>query len=113
MPCATRSSADLALGGLAEDLLGGGDGGFRRGGAHVGDGLRLGLGDLGLGHLGAAGDEFLDLGLGLGGEALGLGAGAGDDRLGLALGLAALALVLGEQRLRLVAQLRWPRRARP
>ena len=32
--------------------------------------------DLGLGHLGAAGDELFHLGLGLGGDPLGLGLGA-------------------------------------
>ena len=97
MPLAISSAASLPLVSCAEDLLGGGDGGFGGGAAHVGRGLRLGLGDLGLGHLGAAGDEFLDLGLGLDGEPLGLGLGAGDDLLRLALGLVALALIVGQQ----------------
>jgi hypothetical protein len=49
---------DQAVGGgavrrLQEDLLRRGDGGVSGGGAHVGHRLGLGLGDLGLGHLGA------------------------------------------------------------
>jgi len=56
---------DSAHGGAIEEgSVGGGT-------AHFGGGLRLGLGDLGLGQLGAAGDEFLDLGLGVGRHALG------------------------------------------
>ena len=88
MPLAINSPARLAFGFLAQHFGGGGDGGFGGGAAHVGGGLRFGLGDLDLGHLGAARDEFLDLGLGFDGEPLGLGLGAGDDLLRLALGLA-------------------------
>ena len=58
--------------------------------AHVGERLGLGLGDLGFRHLGAAGDELLDLALGLAGETLGLDPGADDDGLGFLLGLLAL-----------------------
>ena len=61
MPLAISSPASLPLVSGAEYLLGGGDGGFGGGAAHVGGGLRFGLGDLGFRHLGAAGDEFLDL----------------------------------------------------
>ena len=74
MPLAISSPASAPLASCGEDFLGGGDRGVGRGGAHVGGRLRLGLRDLGLRHLGAAGDEFLDLGLGLGGHALGFGA---------------------------------------
>ena len=104
---------DLALGGGGEDLLGGGDRGIGRGGAHVGERLRLGLGDLRLRHLGAARDEIFHPRLGLGGETFGFGLGAGDDGFGLALGLTPLALEFGEQRLRLFAAADAPRRARP
>ncbi len=95
---------DLALGGGGENPLGRGNCGIGRGGSHVGERLRLGLGDFRFRHLGAARDELFHPGLGLGGKPLGLGLGAGDDGLGLAFGLAALALELGEQRLRLLAQ---------
>ena len=64
----------------------------------------FGLGDLRLGHLGAAGDEFLDLGLGFGGDTLGVGARAGDDAFGFLLGVAAAALGFGEHCLRLFLQ---------
>ena len=69
-------AGELAFGFRAEDFLGGGNGGFGSGAADVGGCLRLGLGDFGLGHLGASGDEILDLRLGLGGQPLGFGFGA-------------------------------------
>ena len=81
--------------------------------AHVGGGLRLGLGDLGFGHLGAAGDEILDLGLGLDRQPLGFGLGAGDDVLRLAFGGLPLALIFGQQLRRLVLAACALRRVRP
>ena len=51
-----------------------------------------------LGHLGAARDEFLELGLAFGGEPLGFRTRRLDDALRLALGGLALLLVFGEQR---------------
>ena len=103
MPRAIRSSATLPFT-SGEDLLGGRDSGLGRRGTHVGHRLRLGLRDLGLGHLGAARDELFHLGLGLGGDALGLGLGARDDACGLGLGLLLLAPGIGEQLLRLFLQ---------
>src|ERR1019366_10214588 len=52
-------AGELALGFLGEHLGGGGEGGLCRGATHVGGGLRFGLGDLDLGHLGAPRNEFL------------------------------------------------------
>ena len=97
MPLAINSPASAPLAFLGEDTFGRGDSGVGCGAAHVGGRLRLGLGDLDLGHLGAARNEFLDLGLGFGGKPLGLGLGAGDDLLRLALGFAALAPIVGQQ----------------
>ena len=74
---------------LAQDLLGGADGGIGSRGADVGGGLGFGLRDLLLGHPGAAGDEVGELGLGLLREALGLDAGSADDLVRLGLGLLA------------------------
>jgi hypothetical protein len=62
------------------------------------------LRDLGLRHLGAAGDELLHLGLGLCQHALGLGIRAGQDVGGFAFRIALLALILREQRLRLLLE---------
>ena len=90
MPLATKSPANLAGGLLGQDFLGGGDCGIGSGAAHVGGRLGLCLGDLGLGHLGAAGDEFLALGLGFDRQPLGFRLGAGDD--GLRLGSASCRL---------------------
>src|SRR5258706_179303 len=67
-------------------------------------GLRIGLADLALGELGAAGDELFDLGPRLGSNALRLGLGVGDDGLGLFLRLALLLLIVGEQLGGFVAQ---------
>ena len=92
MPRASRSSATLPFTELGQHLLGGRHGGFRRCRAHVGDRLRFGLRDLGLGHLGAARDELFHLGLRFGRDPLGLGLGALDDRGRLFVGLALLAL---------------------
>src|SRR5712691_7131437 len=88
---------DLVLDGASEDRLRGGNGGLGGGRAHVGEGLSLGLRDLAFRHLGAAPDEFLDLGLGFGREPLGLGLGAGHARLRLLLGFVLLAPIAGEQ----------------
>ena len=104
MPRAIRSSATLPFTDSVRIFSAAADGGFGGGGAHVGDRLRFGLRDLGLGHLGAARDELFHLGLGFGGDPLGLGLGALDDAGGLGLGLALLALIFGEQLLRLFLQ---------
>ncbi len=87
-----------------EQAFGGGRRDFGSGGAHIGDRLRLGLGDLLLGHPGATGDHVFQLGLGFGGQTLGLKLGGGDDGLGLCLGLALAALIFGDQLLRFFAQ---------
>ena len=79
MPRAIRSSATLPLTVSVRIFSAAADGGVGGGGAHVGDRLRLGLRDLGLGHLGAARDELFHLGLGFRGDPLGLGLGALDD----------------------------------
>src|SRR5262249_40872753 len=89
---------DVALHGLSEDFLCGGDRGIGGGGAHVGQGLRLGLGDLGFRHPGAARDELVHPRLGFGSEPLGLGLGAGEDLGGLALGGLLRAPVFGQER---------------
>src|SRR5258708_1497205 len=47
-----------------EDRLGGGNGGVRGGGAHIGQRLRFGLSNLALRHLGAPCDKVFDLGRG-------------------------------------------------
>src|SRR5262249_44717729 len=96
---------DFALHGLTEHFFRRGDRGLGGGGAHLGDRLALGLRDLLLRHLGAARAALLGLALGLGRDPLGLGARAGDDLLRVLLGLPAFLLRLGEDRLRLVAQL--------
>ena len=70
-----------------EDRFGGLGGEIHRGGLHVGGGLRLGLGDLALGHLGAALDLLLELFLGFLGQTLGVGLGGFQHGRGLALGL--------------------------
>ena len=86
----------LAFGGCGKDFLCSGDGGIGRGGAHIGQRLSLGLGDLRLRHLGTTGDEVFHTRLGLGGKTLGLGLGAGDDGFGLAFGRTSFALEVGE-----------------
>jgi|GEM_PF-6678226 len=78
----------FASGFLGEHGGGGGDRGFGGGTPHVGGGLRLGLGDLGFRHLGAASNKFFHARLRFSGEPLGLGPGTRDDALRLALGLA-------------------------
>ena len=67
--------------------------GGRSSGADIGRGLGLGLGDLDLGHLGAAGDELFDLRLGFDGHAGGVFLGAGDDALRFGFGGVAAPLV--------------------
>src|SRR5690606_24646009 len=88
----------------AQDALGGLGGSLRSRGANLGLGLALGLRDLLLGGLGAAGDEVSQLHFGFRREALGLLIGGGDDLGGLGLGGLALGIVLGEQLLGLLTQ---------
>ena len=83
-PHLTEAPADEVLGGIAlhaltQDDLGDLDGGVGGGGADLGRGLDLGLGDLGLGRLRPAGDEIVQAGVALVGDALSL-----MDKLGLA-----------------------------
>ena len=80
-------------------------------GAHVGQRLGLGLGDLLLGETCAAGDIFLGAARGFGGHRLGLALGLLDDVGGFALGVAGLALIFREQVLGLLAELGAPCRA--
>src|SRR5260370_18761873 len=94
----------LALGGFPEDLLRRRDGGIGGGGAHVGERLRLGLGDLGLGDGGAPRDQLFHPRMHLVGDALGFGLRAADDGLGLALGILLPAPLFPEPFLRLLPQ---------
>src|SRR5262249_9251197 len=64
----------------------------------------LGLGDLLLGHLAAPPDRGLEVAAALLAQALGLLARAGDNLLRLRQGIALPALVIGDHRLRLLAQ---------
>src|SRR5262252_7461533 len=89
---------------LDQYRFGGRDGRGGGGGTDVGKRLRFCLRDLGLRHLGPAGDEFLDLGLGIHGHALGFTAGVGDDRLGYLFGLALLAPIFGQYPFGFLAQ---------
>jgi len=88
----------------SKDFLGGSDGGLRGGATHVGGGLRLGLGDLGFGHLGAARDKIFNLCLGLDCQPLRFGLGAGNDVLRLAFCSLPLPLIFGQQLGSLVLQ---------
>ena len=83
---------DRSLGRARQHLFGRADGCLGRGATHLGERLLLGLGDLGLRHLGAARDKVLELGMRLGGEPLGIGLGAFDNRGGLFLGIRGLRL---------------------
>ena len=94
------------LGHLGHHVLGGGDGEFGRGVAHVLDGGGFGLGDLLLGLRGAAVERFGQLAAGLGGIFLGVRLGGGDDGGCFLLRVDALLLVFGEQRLGFLAELR-------
>src|SRR5712691_9776785 len=84
---------DLAFDTLRQDFSGGGDGRFGGGGADIGYGLRFGLANFRLGHLGAARDELFHLGSGFDRESLSFGLGAGDDVGGFTLGVALFALI--------------------
>ncbi len=90
-------ACQLALRFRGEDFLGGSDGGLCGGTTHVGGGLRFGLGDLGFGHLGAAGDKIFNLCLGLEGKPFGFGLGTGNDVLRFAFGGLPFALIFGQQ----------------
>src|SRR6266567_3806203 len=95
---------NLALGGLPEDLLRRRNGGIGGGGAHVGERLRLGLGDLGLGDRGAPRDQLFQPRMRLVGDALGFGLRIADDGLSFAFGIPLPAPIFREQFLRVLAQ---------
>ena len=105
MACLISPSAVAPRARAEQNALRGGDGDVGRERTHLADRLGLGLGDLLLGHLGAARHVVLDPLPGLDAERIGLALGLVDDLLDLGFGLARLALVLGEKRLRLLAEL--------
>jgi hypothetical protein len=88
-----------------QDLLGGLGGEVDRGRLDVGGGLGLGLGDLALGHFGAARDLLFELGLGFRRDQRGVGLGGFEHAGGLTLGFFPLGLHVGEQGLGLFPQL--------
>ena len=98
------SSPGLDVGIVGEKLAGGLDGDVDSAGAHFVDGLALGLCDLLLGDRGAARDIVLGLLVRFAEQHLRLALGRGHDVGGFLLGFLALLLVLGEQRLRFLAQ---------
>ena len=104
MPCVSRASAVWPFTVCGQHPCRSRHGGVGCGCAYVGDRLCFGLRDLGLGHLGAAGDEVFHPRLGFGGDALGFGLGAGDDLLGFLHRALAPGAILGDQLLRLVLQ---------